>query len=52
MTNEHTDTERLDFLERIIGTPLTSQVLDLPYHECFPLRDAIDLAMEREQNNP
>jgi len=54
MNNEpqRTDTERLDFLQRMIGTPLTAQALDLAYHECFPLRDAIDLAMKREATNP
>lgn len=48
----NTDTERLDFLEKMIGSPLTAQALDLTLAESYPLRDAIDLAMQREQTNP
>lgn len=39
---------RLDYLALNMGTPRVADALDCDYSECFPIRDAIDLAMKNE----
>jgi hypothetical protein len=43
---------RLDYLALQMGTPRVADALDLDYSLCFPIRDAIDLAMKKESNTP
>jgi len=43
---------RLDYLALQMGTPRVADALDLDYSLCFPIRDAIDLAMKNESNTP
>jgi hypothetical protein len=33
-----------------MGTALVAHALDCDYRRCFPIRDAIDLAMKNESN--
>ena len=47
-----TEQTRLDYLALQMGTPRVADALDLDYSLCFPIRDAIDLAMKNESNTP
>jgi hypothetical protein len=41
---------RLDYLALQMGTPRVADALNCDYSKCFPIRDAIDLAMKNESN--
>jgi hypothetical protein len=45
-----TEQTRLDYLGLHMGTALVAHALDCDYSRCFPIRDAIDLAMKNESN--
>lgn len=43
---------RLDYLGLHMGTRMVAEALNCDYSKCFPIRDAIDLAMKNESNTP
>ena len=43
---------RLDYLALHMGTRMVAEALNCDYSKCFPIRDAIDLAMKNESNTP
>jgi hypothetical protein len=45
-----TERARLDYLGLHMGTALVAHALNCDYSRCFPIRDAIDLAMKNETN--
>jgi hypothetical protein len=45
-----TERARLDYLGLHMGTALVAHALNCDYSRCFPIRDAIDLAMQNETN--
>jgi hypothetical protein len=47
-----TERARLDYLGLHMGMPQVSEALNLPFSQCFPIRDAIDLAMKNETTTP
>ena len=47
-----TERARLDYLDLQMGMPQVSEALNLPFSQCFPIRDAIDRAMKNETNTP
>jgi aminoglycoside phosphotransferase len=47
-----TERARLDYLGLHMGMPQVSEALNLPFSQCFPIRDAIDRAMKKETNTP
>ena len=47
-----TERARLDYLGLHMGMPQVSEALNLPFSQCFPIRDAIDLAMKNESTTP
>jgi hypothetical protein len=47
-----TERTRLDYLGLHMGMPQVSEALNLPFSQCFPIRDAIDLAMKKETPTP
>jgi hypothetical protein len=47
-----TERARLDYLDLQMGMPQVSEALNLPFSQCFPIRDAIDRAMKNETKTP
>jgi hypothetical protein len=47
-----TERARLDYLGLHMGMPQVSEALNLPFSQCFPIRDAIDRAMKNETPIP
>ena len=47
-----TEQTRLDYLGLHMGTRMVAEALNCDYSLCFPIRDAIDLAMKNESNAP
>jgi hypothetical protein len=47
-----TERARLDYLDLQMGMPQVSEALNLPFSQCFPIRDAIDRAMKNETTTP
>jgi chromosome segregation ATPase len=47
-----TERARLDYLDLQMGMPQVSEALNLPFSQCFPIRDAIDRAMKNETPIP
>jgi hypothetical protein len=45
-----TERARLDYLGLHMGTRMVAEALNCDYSKCFPIRDAIDLAMKNETN--
>ncbi len=45
-----TEQTRLDYLGLHMGTRMVAEALNCDYSKCFPIRDAIDLAMKNESN--
>jgi uncharacterized coiled-coil protein SlyX len=43
---------RLDYLGLHMGTRMVAEALNCDYSKCFPIRDAIDLAMKNESTTP
>ena len=43
-----TERARLDYLGLHMGMPQVSEALNLPFSKCFPIRDAIDAAIKKE----
>jgi len=43
-----TEQTRLDYLGLHMGTRMVAEALNCDYSKCFPIRDAIDLAMKNE----
>jgi hypothetical protein len=47
-----TERARLDYLGLHMGTRMVAEALNCDYSKCFPIRDAIDLAMKNETTTP